>query len=89
MELTPTQIEALKKGRLVRVLLPEIGEDVVILLAHRFDELEAFLNGNCNQSLKWDLGQGLFGKIGSGRSDIAANADEVVLEKNQGAARRV
>jgi hypothetical protein len=43
MKLTAEQIEALKKGELVRVSLPEIGGDVLVLRADRHEDIREVL----------------------------------------------
>ena len=39
VHLTCAQVEAIKEGEAVRVILPEAGTDVVLLKADRFEEL--------------------------------------------------
>ena len=44
MNLTPEQIEAVRQGLPVRIAAPEIGEEIVLVRASRFQELQEILD---------------------------------------------
>lgn len=50
--------------------------------------LEAFLSADQNVPLAWELGKDLFGKVGSGRSDLSRNRKQIVREKLNARHRR-
>lgn len=45
------------------------------------DCLEAFLNTDQDVPLAWELGKDLFGKVGSGQSNLSRNRKQIVREK--------
>ncbi len=52
------------------------------------DCLQAFLNAESDAPLAWDLGKDLFGKVGSGRSDLSQNRKQIVRDKLNARHRR-
>ena len=53
------------------------------------DCLQAFLNAENEAPLAWEPGKNLFGKVGSGRSDLSQNRKQIVRDKlNSGHRRR-
>ena len=52
------------------------------------DCLQAFLNAESDEPLAWELGKDLFGKVGSGRSDLSRNRKQIVRDKLNARHRR-
>ncbi len=52
------------------------------------DCLQAFLNAENETPLAWELGKDLFGKVGSGRSDLSQNRKQIVRDKLNARHRR-
>lgn len=52
------------------------------------DCLQAFLNADNDTPLAWELGKDLFGKVGSGRSDLSRNRKQIVRDKLHARHRR-
>ena len=52
------------------------------------DCLEAFLKADHDTPLAWELGKDLFGKVGSGRSDLSRNRKQIVRDKLNARHRR-
>ncbi len=52
------------------------------------DCLQAFLNAESDTPLAWELGKDLFGKVGSGRSDLSRNRKQIVRDKLNARNRR-
>ena len=52
------------------------------------DCLQAYLSADNDAPLAWELGKDLFGKVGSGRSDLSRNRKQIVREKLNARHRR-
>ena len=52
------------------------------------DCLQAFLDAESDAPVAWELGKELFGKVGSGRSDLSQNRKQIVRDKLNGSHRR-
>ncbi len=52
------------------------------------DCLQAFLNADADVPVAWELGKDLFGKVGSGRSDLSRNRKRIVRDKLNARHRR-
>ena len=52
------------------------------------DCLEAYLTANSDTPLAWELGKDLFGKVGSGRSDLSQNRKQIMRDKLNARHRR-
>lgn len=59
IELTEKQREAVKNGEAIRLAAPEIGEDVVLLRATEYENLQELLNDVREQgaALRYSMGQ--------------------------------
>ena len=59
IELTEKQREAVKNGEAIRVAAPEIGEDVVLLRATDYENLQELLTDSREQDavLRYSMGQ--------------------------------
>ncbi len=51
IELTETQRQAVLKGEAVRVAAPELGEDIVLVRAKRFEEIQEILDDEAEQAV--------------------------------------
>jgi hypothetical protein len=58
MDLTVEEIEAVKKGRAVRLNAPEIGEEVVIVRSQVYDSAKTLINGPLPPTLVTELVDG-------------------------------
>ena len=52
------------------------------------DCLQAYLSADKDAPLAWELGKDLFGKVGSGRSDLSRNRQQIVRDKLNARHRR-
>lgn len=52
------------------------------------ESLKEYLERNNVRPSAWELGKHLFGKVGSGRSDLSINSEQILREKLRGRTRR-